>query len=97
MSRKRPGSRFYAALDARRWARVRKAAFERDGHRCRSCGRAGRLEAHHEPPLRDGADPYDLSGIVTLCRECHIERHRNDRAHNPEREAWGAYVAELAG
>ena len=61
------------------------------------CGRPGRLEGHHEPPLRDGADPYNLDGIVTLCSGCHIERHRSDRPEDPERELWRAYVAEIMG
>ena len=51
----------------------------------------GRLEAHHEPPLRDGADPYDLVGIVTLCRGCHIEHHRL-HDETPGRAAWRALV-----
>ena len=25
-----------------------------------------------------GPDPYDLDGVRTLCRGCHIERHRPD-------------------
>ena len=87
-------SRNHVGLDARRWARVRRQAFERDGYRCTECGRAGRLEAHHEPPLRDGADPYDLARIRTLCRGCHIERHRGDN-ETPGRAAWRAFVDEL--
>ena len=85
----------HARLDARRWAQVRRQAFERDGWRCRECGRAGRLEAHHEPPLRDGADPYDLAGIRTLCRKCHIERHRPDDM-TPGRADWLEMVDEIA-
>lgn len=88
-------SRHHARLDPRRWARVRRAAFERDGYRCTKCGAMGRLEAHHEPPLRDGADPYDLAGVRTLCRRCHIERHRPD-AETPGRDAWRAMVEAMA-
>ena len=47
----------------------------------------GRLEAHHEPPLREGSDPYTLDGIQTLCRGCHIRRHEADNAF-PERREW---------
>ena len=86
--------RRHMQLSGARWARVRRAAFERDGYRCTECGKAGRLEAHHEPPLRDDADPYDVAGIVTLCRACHIERHRPD-AMTPGRAAWRAFVDEL--
>ena len=48
-------------LNARRWDAVRRAVFERDGWRCRKCGKAGRLECDHvTPSQRDpGQDPYD--------------------------------------
>ena len=88
-------SRQHSTLDPRRWARVRRQAFERDGWRCTACGKPGRLEAHHEPPLRDGADPYDLAGIRTLCRSCHIERHREDDM-TPGRAEWLAMVDDIA-
>ena len=89
-------SRHHTRLNARRWAQVRVAAFTRDGYRCRRCGSPGRLEAHHEPPLRKGADPYVLDGIMTLCRSCHIERHRPDDM-TPGRADWYEFVAGIAG
>ena len=52
------------------------------------------LEAHHEPPLGKGGNPYDLAGIVTLCRGCHIERH-HPAAGRARRAAWRALVAEM--
>ena len=90
----RKGSRFHANLNQRRWGWARLKAFERDGWKCTRCGRRGRLEAHHEPPLHAGGDAYDLSGIVTLCRACHIERHRSDR-ETPGRREWRALANEL--
>ena len=62
---------------------------------CRECGGAGRLEAHHEPPLERGGDPFALAGIVTLCRACHIERHRPDDM-TPGRADWREFVANIA-
>lgn len=90
-------SRHHRKLDPRRWAAARRACFDRDGWRCRECGRAGRLEAHHEPPLRedDDRDPYDLAGLVTMCRGCHIDRHREDYL-SPEQIEWLAFVDRLA-
>ena len=82
-------------INRRRWALVRRAAFQRDSYRCRKCARPGRLEAHHEPPLRDGADPYDLAGIVTMCRGCHIELHREE-GKTEEEMAWQNFVGDLA-
>ena len=88
-------SREHRKLDPWLWGRARHAAFKRDGWRCTECGKAGRLEAHHEPPLRDGGDPYDLAGIKTLCRGCHIERHREDDM-TPGRAEWLAMVDDMA-
>ena len=87
-------SRHHDRLDARRWTKARRQAFDRDGWRCNQCGKAGRLEAHHEPPLRDGADPYGVAGIRTLCRDCHIALHQPDNM-TPGRAEWQAMVAEI--
>ena len=89
-------SRHHTSLHSRRWAAIRRAVFERDGYRCTVCARAGALEAHHEPPLRQGGDPYDLTGIKTLCRTCHVERHRPDN-ETPGRAEWRELVAEISG
>lgn len=89
------GSKFHAALDRRRWARVRRQVFDRDNWRCMSCGRPGRLEAHHVKPLEKGGAPYDLANLKTLCRQCHIELHRKGKV-SPERRKWRALLAEVA-
>ena len=96
MSRLRPGSKHYAALDPKRWAWARQKAFERDGWRCTKCKKSGRLEGHHDPPLREGVDPYCVAGIVTLCRGCHISHHRHEN-ELPGRAAWRALVKDMAG
>ena len=75
------------------WERIRRAAFERDGWRCRACGRPGRLEAHHVRPLERGGDPYDRANVETLCRGCHIDRHR--RKLTPGEAAWRDLVVDL--
>ena len=71
----------------------RFAALDRDGHRCRKCGRAGRLEVHHQVPCSDGGT-HDLDNLVTLCRGCHIALHRPPLA--PHRIAWSDLI-EAAG
>ena len=95
MSRRRPGSRHYAALDAKRWAAARKAALERAGHRSEKSGLASALEIHHRVSLADGGAPYDLDNLQVLTRAEHIELHRAERS-DPAREAWRALVAEIA-
>ena len=86
-------SRHHAKLDARRWATVRRAVFDRDGWRCVCCGRAGRLAAHHVQALDRGGAPYEPDNIETLCRACHIERHADD---TPGRAAWRAWSRTLS-
>ena len=88
-------SRNHARLNARRWAAVRRAVLERDGWRCCECGRAGRLECDHIRAIekQPGQDPYDENGLQTLCRSCHIEKHRP--VLSPERQEWSDFVQEM--
>ena len=92
-------SRNHVRLHARRWATVRRFVFKRDGYRCVMCGRAGRLECDHINPLErePGQDPYDVNGLQTLCRRCHVEKTRaeNTRPVSPEQRAWQVMVEEL--
>ena len=95
MSRRHPGSKYYAKLDRRRWATARKAALARAGHRSELSGLASVLEVHHRVKLEDGGDPYDLDNLQVLTRGEHIELHRAERS-DPAREAWREFVAEIA-
>lgn len=90
-------SHHHTPLDATRWRAVRRQVFERDGYRCRNCGRAGRLECDHVLPLKLGGDPWALDNLQTLCRACHIEKTRgeNRRELTLAEEAWDQLVAEL--
>ena len=92
------GSRHHAALTGRRWARVRRMVFDRDGWRCVDCGRARRPECDHIVPLHvdPDQDPYALDGLATRCRGCHIiKTAAENRKPDPAREAWRALVKEL--
>ena len=92
-------SRHHTHLNARRWAAVRRAVFERDDWRCVMCARPGRLECDHVVPLErePGQDPYDVNGCQTLCRGCHVEKTRqeNRREPTPAEAAWCALVREI--
>ena len=68
-------SRHHRRTPNRAWERIRRRVFERDEHRCKRCGRAGRLEAHHVVSLAAGGT-NDISNLRTLCRGCHIAIHR---------------------
>lgn len=90
-------SRHHIHLNARRWAAARRAVFERDGHRCRKCGRVGRLEVDHIVPLKQGGGPWVLDNLQSLCRRCHIEKTRaeNRRPPTPAEAAWRRLVASM--
>ena len=94
-------SKSHGRLNSRRWAWVRRQAFRRDGYRCRSCGKASRLECDHVVPLHvdPDQDPYDPDGCQTLCRRCHIAKTRaeNTRPVTPEQIKWRNVVEELLG
>ena len=93
-------SRHHIHLNARRWAAVRRAVFERDGWRYVKCGRAGRLECDHITPLErePGQDPYDPDNLQALCRNCHVTKtaRENRRPLTPAEAAWKELVVELA-
>ena len=91
------GSRHYAKLDRRRWARVRKLALRRAGYRSELSGRAGRLEVDHIVPLHRGGDPYALDNVQGLTRDEHIRKTAaENRKPDPERDAWRVLVSEIA-
>lgn len=63
----------YEGLDAR----LKRAVFERDNHRCRWCGRQRHwlgFDAHHIEYRRSSAADR-LENLITLCRECHNYVH----------------------
>ena len=91
--------RHHVHLNARRWAAVRRSVFERDGWRCRACGRPGRFECDHIVPLDRGGDPWNPDNLQTLCRSCHIAKTRGEnwREPTPAEAAWRQLVAEMVG
>ncbi len=92
-------SRHHTLFHAHRWATVRRYVFERDGHRCVECGKAGRLECDHITSLErePGQDPFDPNGLQTLCRSCHIEKtaRENRRELTPAEAAWRELVTAM--
>ena len=90
-------SKHHVRLQGKRWAAVRRLVLERDGWRCRKCGKAGRLEADHVKPLHRGGAPFDPDNLQTLCREHHIAKTRseNQRPMTPDEARWRAMVAGM--
>ena len=92
-------SRFHDAVPGgwkgARWRTFRREVFERDGYRCRKCGRAGRLECDHIRPLSRGGAPFEIANAQALCRTCHIAKTRGERPKRPEsavRRRWRELV-----
>ena len=86
-------SRYQDKLNHKRWQRVRLATLDRDGWRCRQCGRAGMLQVHHVQHLEHGGAAYDLGNLKALCRDCHIKAHGGiPKVEDP---GYAALVADL--
>ena len=78
-----------ALENPRRWQAIRQAVFKRDGHRCQSCGKAGRLECDHRIPIVRGGEWWAVENCQALCRGCHISKTRIERIKpNAERDEW---------
>lgn len=64
------------------WSERRAAVLDRDGHRCRQCGKGyvrraleRRLHIHHVVPLGRGGN-HALSNLITLCLKCHRQEEK---------------------
>lgn len=62
---------------------ARQACFRRDGYTCRACGkRGGILNAHHIWPFQSYPElQYEVSNLLTLCRDCHNAFHKAAGGH----------------
>ena len=70
----------------KKWRSLRQDVFERDGRRCRECGKAGMLECDHRVPVSAGGDRWDIRNLQTLCRGCHMKKtyRENNGCEMPE-------------
>ena len=83
-----------ASSRGRRWRRIRRRVLDRDGWRCRSCGKAGRLEVHHVVPVEQGGTDAPIN-LQVLCVSCHLSTHSRP---DPQRDAWTERVKnDLSG
>ena len=62
------------------------------------CKRPGRLEVDHVKPIDRGGDPLAADNLQTLCRDCHIEKTRQEFGTDidPERREWRKVLTALA-
>ena len=73
-------------LHGKEWFQLRTTVLQRDGFRCKRCGRAGRMHVDHVKPLADGGTNA-LSNLQSLCYHCHRVKTRIEQA-KPERAEW---------
>ena len=83
-----------------RWHRLARAVKDRDGWRCKKCGKPGRLECDHRVPISNGGKKWDPSNLQALCRQCHFiksykERKSALRVLEPKALAWTRLVEKL--
>lgn len=71
------------------WVAARTAALDRD-KRCRRCGSQQNMHVHHIVARYDGGT-NDLSNLITLCYNCHMEWHAFE-AHPVGRSMWAAWL-----
>ena len=70
------------------WGRTRFAVLERDGFRCKYCGRGHRedvaLHVDHILPRSEGGS-NDMSNLVAACAECNLAKSNRliEFNHNP--------------
>ena len=57
------------------WLETRERILKRDGYQCRDCASRKRLNVHHKTYLSPRGQERDTE-LLTLCRRCHIARHR---------------------
>lgn len=57
----------------------RRKVFERDDYTCQECGeKGGKIHAHHiEPWSEEPSKRLEIDNGITLCIECHSEKHEN--------------------
>ena len=79
--------RDHRRLPWRAWARLRRAALDRDDWKCTLCRAPDELEVHHIVALDRGGAALDLANVETLCRGCHIAAHLDS-----ERREWRQFV-----
>ena len=65
------------------WQATRRAVLRRDKYRCTRCGVTDiPLEIHHVDKPKGTPGAENLDNLTTLCRQCHIEKHR--KPMNPD-------------
>lgn len=67
-------------LQNTKWFLKRTEILVRDNSACQKCGAVDNLQVHHKE-YHDGQMAWEYNNIylITLCRDCHINEHANNR------------------
>ena len=66
-------------LDWDEYSKLRDQVLKRDGWKCQNCGSSIDLHVHHLVKRSNlGSDA--LENLITLCSNCHRQRHGNSSA-----------------
>ena len=81
-----------------RWRIIREFVLKRDGFACHKCNRRSGLACDHKLPISQGGNPWSPENLQALCRDCHIDKSREERKINrkedTERDALKKELAE---
>lgn len=83
----------------KRWKVLRMQILERDGFRCKECGKRGRLEVDHIKPVRTHPQlSFEPGNLQALCPGCHTQKTRIECGHPPPRncQQWQEAVEALS-
>jgi len=69
------GKNVRAVLSAEDWQTVARHSYKEAGHRCEICNAKGRLECHEIWEFNDKKMVQSLTGLITLCPDCHRVKH----------------------
>ena len=86
--------RFYATPA---WRSMSRFIRQRDGWICADCRprTVAARAVHHIVPLSAGGEPLSESNLISLCAECHRDRH--GQVVDEGKRAWAIYIADLMG
>ena len=72
------GFNLRSELKPKDWDKLRRASYEKAGHKCEVCGGVGRnhnVECHEIWQYDDTHHTQTLAGLVSLCPRCHEVKH----------------------
>ncbi len=70
---------YHAYIASPKWRDIRSLVLTRDCETCQSCNSHECLEVHHIHYKLLAREELDLSCLITLCRYCHEEEHRQQK------------------